>query len=221
MNPAQLHNVERDRMNRFIFTRSHSNQRGRNPILDGDELPASQPHKTKVPTYLVETKKVSDRARGIGKSVYSNQLFDSFNVGNDPVLPYRPFKRQAEKQHATVQDTSRSNTKRMLKPHPDDKNPILQDSRYEQPVVYTKKRGYPESPSRVVCEEKISPAVTHSKRLSYSRRNSSNIFNQGDDIDIFGTRKKAFQEGTPVTGSIIQYEYALPYRDIKVTDKVF
>ena len=198
--------------------RAMSVQRSRNPIL-GEEPPKfPYPHKAHVPTYLIQEKLLSDRPRGIARGLFSSHLQGSLHIGNDPCRPYRPFKRQVEHQESGLTEDPLP-SRRQSRPATPSRNPIVQDESFEQPVCYSRRIEYREQPSRRACEPEES-FPTPSKQEAYARRNSSSIFRQDPDRDLFGTHKRAIPAKPESTGPILQYSYALPYREANITAKV-
>ena len=215
--PTKALYIERERIQMMNYPRSMSARRSRNPIVEGDAAPSQFPHKARVPHYLEEQKLLNDRPRGIAQSVYSSQLQGSFYVGTDPYVPYKPQKKQIGTPAQRPAD-SYVPTRRQVRPQTPGRNPILQDSSFDQPLWFSKKVGYQEPPSRSTGEA-LSP-VLPGKQDAYVRRNGSNVFAQVPERDIFGTHKKAIPAKPECTGSILQYKYALPYRETNVTHKL-
>ena len=211
MNPLMIHDIEKARINLLNCPRSQSSKRSRNPILDGEAPVNQKPQKASVPSYLSEFKKYAERPRGIGLGLNPNH--NQFNIGSDSPMRYKPIKKHPQLEVKTQQAAP---SKRILRPQTPGRNPLLQDASFESMKPLCKKHV---PPSRSENDPAVA-IVASGRQDSYCKRNSSNVFAVSGTRDGFKTNKKVFQEVEPSAGAILQYKYALPYREVKVTHKL-
>lgn len=204
---------------------SRSSQAQRNPLLlarEEDQPAPSRYSKARVDNYQSETKYLSERPRGLAKGAYSEASQGTYTVGREPEQQYKPSRKPVEVRVAEDEQYS-SKKKQVLAPAAH--NPILQDdARFEPepPRARLSQDWRPSVQTEVANQRKhllpsqigISVQQSH-----YSKRNQSSVFG-GEEAETPATYGKRNVAGPHEhTHDLLQYKYALPYRDNEVSAK--
>lgn len=203
---------------------SRSSQSTRNPLLltREEDMPApSRYSKARVDDYQSETKYLSERPRGLAKGAYSDASQGTYTVGREPELPYRPSRKPVEQpSQAEEQYFSKKKQVSAQPVH----NPILQDDAKFEPGPPKPRMSQDWRPSvqtEVANQRKHllpSQIGIAAKQSHYSKRNQSSVFTS-DDVSAPTPGKRSVAGPTEQTHDLLQYKYALPYRDTEVSAK--
>mmetsp|Transcript_28544 Transcript_28544/g.50718 ORF Transcript_28544/g.50718 Transcript_28544/m.50718 type:complete len:229 (-) Transcript_28544:197-883(-) len=209
------HSVQKEQNAMFAARRSSSAQRSRNPLIPTDcDEEKFRANRGKVPDYLVLEKRMAERPRGLAKGEFRSQGEGSFKLSYDEPPVVRPYRKLISAQGSPEH---KPKSKKIFG-RPSTSNPITQDdAKFEStPVRPRATQNYYSS----VFSETAPPERPVSKPVEgYSKRNASSIFTQGSS-DVFQQHKRHVEPWkSPVAGSLLKYEYALPYREVPITGK--
>ncbi|OMJ79756.1 hypothetical protein SteCoe_20142 [Stentor coeruleus] len=155
------------------------------------------------------------KPRGIGRGQFHNQSEGSFRVGNDDTLAYRPTKKVYPIQPPYTYEKPEG-TKKLISQTT--KNPILNPAA-ESEVTGKKVMNFAFNNSKE--EDMRFMSNNSSKSNSYTKRNASCVFNLEKNIDESHSQKKRGTEKPSTAKNVLKYEYALPYREEKITPKIY
>ncbi|CAG9327474.1 unnamed protein product [Blepharisma stoltei] len=190
----------------------------RNPLLQDESYETkSRLSKAQVPSYLAESRWLDERPKGIAKGAYSYQSQGSFKIGTDNNLPFKPTK----KVFSCRNTLSRPEVPVAIKARPQtpSRNPLFLGDEEAPPQSSRKKLINPDPPCLYDDVANNSENSQRTRRTSYDRRNSSSVFEQNNKYDPFGSHKKHNPKPRESLKKVLAYDYALPYREDKITTK--
>ena len=202
---------------------SRSSQSSRNPLLLNREEDQPQPSrysKARVDDSQSETKYLSQRPRGLAKGQYSDASQGTYTVGKEPDQQYRPSRKPVEPTPQTDEHFS----KKKLVLAPSTHNPILQDDAKfepEPPRARITQDWRPSMQTEVANQKRHllpSQIGIAAKQSHYAKRNQSSLFTE-EEPAAPQTGKRSMGRQPEQTQDLLQYKYALPYRNTEVSAK--
>ena len=193
----------------------------RNPLLLGEAMepePLQRFSKARVPLDVSHTRYLAERPRGVGRAEYSASHQGSSEVGKDFQLEFTPARKTVAVPSSDREKVSRRN--QLLSN--DSRNPILQQETCFEPAPVRPRTTQDWRPSPVTeytNERKcmLPSELGLAKPELYQRRNQSSVFDE--EAEELPHPTKRIISRPSEAPSVLQYKYALPYRDQTVSDK--
>ncbi|OMJ68135.1 hypothetical protein SteCoe_34500 [Stentor coeruleus] len=190
--------------------------RRRDPILQVNIQSVQQKvYKTPVPSYMKVTSWLENKPKGIGRGQFHAQSDGSFRVGREEICDYKPTKKVYAIQPPYSIEKPEG-TKKLISQTM--KNPILEPE-FKGDIYGKKVMNFAFCTSKE--EDMRFVSSNCNKQNSYSKRNSSSVFNPQARTPDLISQKKRGEEKPSMAKDILRYEYALPYRDEKITSKIY
>lgn len=185
-----------------------------NPIIPSEQ-PVSEPKpgKAQVNQSFVYSKYTSDRPKGKLKTEFSKNSEGTFNINDYENTSYRPSIRVNIQQN--TQNYPRAQSIR-VDGYSSNRQPLIQERPPSRP---RNPRGSPSPILRYENERKCFLPSDVGINTYYPQQNKSSVFNNTDDSYLFNGKFKCLLSKPTEIRSVIGYEYALPYREQKVTPK--
>lgn len=193
----------------------------RNPLIPNTLEPENvSKSRSLVPDYMDSSKKQADRPRGIAKSSFTDKHAGSFAFSYEAPEEFVPSRKIIGQKSSETFEPTVSLKKAAYQPP--ERNPITQDSealQASQPKI--RGRGQPATSLGQILTQDSTPIEENSQRASlYGSKNKSNIFEKsGGYEEPEKPRKKATMNRPDSAGSLLQYNYALQFRDSGVANK--
>ncbi|CAG9317229.1 unnamed protein product [Blepharisma stoltei] len=198
-----------------------NNQPYRNPLVPDtlDQAPAYK-SRSSVPGYMESSKPLTERPRGIARTSLSDKHSGSFAFSYETPEDFVPSRRViAQKSSETFEQPI---SVRKSAYQPPERNPITQNSK-ELEVHQPKVRGKGQPPSslgEVITQDKKPVEETPARNSMYFQKMRSNIFDgNAAEVERERPKKKVVMDRPEGAGSLLQYNYALEYRDSGVSGK--
>lgn len=195
----------------------------RNPILQDSETvqkPASLRINDQQFAETSQTRYLAERPRGLARGEFSNALQGSFAIGSDGSSDFIPGRRLVE--NPNPQKPMKVTRKKLLQEY-DSRDPISQaDPSYEpDPVRPRSTQDWKPSPLTEFENQRKcllpSELGLHQRPGFYEKRNKSSVFDEEEDRKMYPKRR--IEDPEAEVPGLLQYKYALPYRDQAVSQK--
>ena len=193
----------------------------RNPLLLTETTEPEPPQrfsKARVPLDVSQTRYMAERPRGIARTEYSASHQGSFDIGKDLQLEFTPAKKLIPLPNTDREKVSR---RKHLQTN-DPRNPILQQETCFEPAPIRPRNNqdWRPSPETEYSNERrfmLPSELGVAKPELYQRRNQSSLFKE--EAEELPHPTKRIIPRPSEAPSVLQYKYALPYRDQTVSDK--
>lgn len=195
---------------------SPSHYTSSNPILQTDVIPPPFKNSKKpVPSYLSTP---DPKQLGLARGEYSNKARGTigFSYGEDP----DEFKPSRKYIPALSSEVTLANNRNLGQFRPITRDPILEGNTEEFSGIHRGHTVQSQASSIVSIlrgEETAESCLDADRAIKIYQRNKSNIFSP--DCQENSTKKKMFEKRPDEAGSVLTYNYALPYKEHKITQK--
>lgn len=199
------------------FHRPHSACRLRektNPILPHEHpVVIEKPGKAQVEQSFFYSKYPAERPKGKSRNDISVKSNGTFCVNRDQPQPHRPCIR-VNIQQVPSNYYERPQSIRVVG-YDQTKQPVIE----ERPASRPRNRGSPSPILKYTNERKYCLPADLGMRSGQWGFNKSTVFEDGGTSYLFNGKNKTLLGKDPEIRNVMEYEYALPYREQKVTPK--
>ena len=186
----------------------------RDPILARNvEEFSAKASRTLVPSYIEQVRKQGQKKSGLAKAAFSKYSTESFKLSYDEPEPYKP-KRKVIETKPTQEYTSPMTVKKAFC-EPARRNPILEGDESEARI--SPRKSNPSLVSSIPIHH--DPTTSHQPERAqlknyYEKKFSSSVFSAAEEQPV---PKPRVLEKPGSAADLLAYNYALPYRESKIS----